>query len=319
MRRRTVTARFAATLLAGSSCSPAAATTTGPTTPPAAAPTRRTSRPPPTLKATWPLTGLPVTGDDEAAQKHPVMVLKMDNTYASAPQEGLGSADMVVEELVEGGMTRLAAFYYSQIPGDVGPVRSMRASDIGIVSPVNATVVTSGAAAGDDQPDRRRRHPLVHRGRQGLLPRLEPARSLQPVHRPVRDRDAGRPGGRRAARRLPAVGRREGLPAGPAGAHPRRVVLGRAHHELDVQGRHLRQREHLRRRRRRVPGRHRAGAAGQGRRRGLPRPGRQPGAGDAVHRPGPGADLPRRPPGARAVDQGRRWAHRCSWPPRPAS
>jgi hypothetical protein len=99
-----------------------------------------------TVKATWPLTGLPVSGDAEAAQKHPVMVLKMDNTYASAPQQGLGSADMVVEELVEGGMTRLAAFYYSQIPGKVGPVRSMRASDIGIVSPVHATVVTSGAA-----------------------------------------------------------------------------------------------------------------------------------------------------------------------------
>ena len=99
-----------------------------------------------TLDSTWPLTGLPVTGDDEAAQEHPVMVLKMDNTYASAPQQGLGSADMVVEELVEGGMTRLAAFYYSTIPGDVGPVRSMRASDIGIVSPVNGAMVTSGAA-----------------------------------------------------------------------------------------------------------------------------------------------------------------------------
>src|SRR5262245_35755403 len=99
-----------------------------------------------TLKSTWPLTGLPGTGDEEAAQTHPVMVLKMDNTPASAPQKGLGSADMVVEELVEGGMTRLAAFYYSKIPGVVGPVRSMRASDIGIVSPVHATVVTSGAA-----------------------------------------------------------------------------------------------------------------------------------------------------------------------------
>lgn len=98
------------------------------------------------LAATWPLTGLPVTGDQESAQHHPVMVLKMDNTYASSPQVGLGSADMVVEELVEGGMTRLAAFYYSQIPGDVGPVRSMRASDIGIVAPADAAVVTSGAA-----------------------------------------------------------------------------------------------------------------------------------------------------------------------------
>jgi hypothetical protein len=99
------------------------------------------------LNSTWPMTGLPVEGDDTAAQDHPVLVLKMDNTYASSPQLGLGEADMVVEELVEGGMTRLAAFYYSQVPGTVGPVRSMRASDIGIVSPVDASVVTSGAAA----------------------------------------------------------------------------------------------------------------------------------------------------------------------------
>jgi hypothetical protein len=98
------------------------------------------------LDSTWPLTGLPVTGDDTAAQDHPVLVLKMDNTYASQPQLGLSKADMVVEELVEGGLTRLAAFFYSQIPGTVGPVRSMRASDIGVVSPVKASVVTSGAA-----------------------------------------------------------------------------------------------------------------------------------------------------------------------------
>jgi hypothetical protein len=100
-----------------------------------------------TLGSTWPLTGLPVSGDDTAAQTHPVMVLKLDNTASSAPQVGLGEADLVVEELVEGGMTRLAAFFYSQIPGAVGPVRSMRASDIGIVSPVDGAMVTSGAAA----------------------------------------------------------------------------------------------------------------------------------------------------------------------------
>ena len=95
---------------------------------------------------TWPLTGETVDKGDSAEQKHPVLVLKMDNTPSSAPQVGLGSADLVVEELVEGGMTRLAAFYYSDIPGDVGPVRSMRASDIGIVSPVGGAMVTSGAA-----------------------------------------------------------------------------------------------------------------------------------------------------------------------------
>ena len=100
-----------------------------------------------TLDSTWPLTGLPVSGDQSASQGHPVLVAKMDNTEASSPQIGLSKADMVVEELVEGGLTRLAAFYYSTIPGTVGPVRSMRASDIGIVSPVKADVVTSGAAS----------------------------------------------------------------------------------------------------------------------------------------------------------------------------
>lgn len=96
---------------------------------------------------TWPLTGLPVERGDSAEQDHPVLVLKLDNTEASAPQQGLSHADLVVEELVEGGITRLAAFYYSDIPGDVGPVRSMRASDIGIVSPVDGAMVTSGGAA----------------------------------------------------------------------------------------------------------------------------------------------------------------------------
>src|SRR5262249_45304612 len=70
----------------------------------------------------------------------------MDNTVSSRPQVGLSKADMVVEELVEGGLTRLAAFYYSHVPGNVGPIRSMRASDIDVVSPVHALMVTSGAA-----------------------------------------------------------------------------------------------------------------------------------------------------------------------------
>ena len=94
----------------------------------------------------WPLTGLKVPANKTDALDHPVLVAKMDNTYASQPQVGLSKADMVVEELVEGGLTRLAAFYYSKIPDNVGPIRSMRASDIDVVSPVHAAMVTSGAA-----------------------------------------------------------------------------------------------------------------------------------------------------------------------------
>jgi hypothetical protein len=98
------------------------------------------------LESTWPLTGLPVSGGESAATEHPVFVVKIDNTSSSAPQVGLGKADLVVEELVEGGSTRLAAFFYSQVPANAGPVRSMRASDIGIVKPVSGQMVTSGAA-----------------------------------------------------------------------------------------------------------------------------------------------------------------------------
>jgi hypothetical protein len=96
---------------------------------------------------TWPLTGLEVAEDATAALKHPIIVTKIDNTSSSAPQVGLAEADLVVEELVEGGLTRLAVFFYSQVPDDAGPVRSMRASDIGIVPSDHASVVTSGAAS----------------------------------------------------------------------------------------------------------------------------------------------------------------------------
>lgn len=99
----------------------------------------------PAAPETWPLTGL--EADGSVAKSRPPLVVKMDNTESSAPQVGLSSADLVVEELVEGGITRLAAFYYSDIPDTVGPVRSMRASDIGIVSPVGGDIVTSGGAA----------------------------------------------------------------------------------------------------------------------------------------------------------------------------
>jgi hypothetical protein len=96
-----------------------------------------------TLKGQWPLTGETLTG---SLPHHPVYAVKIDNTESSAPQIGLNKADMVVEEMVEGGLTRLAVFYYSQLPDVVGPVRSMRASDIGILKPVSATMIASGGA-----------------------------------------------------------------------------------------------------------------------------------------------------------------------------
>jgi hypothetical protein len=81
-----------------------------------------------------------------AATTHPVYIAKIDNTANSNPQYGLGSADFVTEELVEGGITRLAVFYYSKLPAKAGPIRSTRLTDITLAKPLGAQIITSGAA-----------------------------------------------------------------------------------------------------------------------------------------------------------------------------
>ncbi len=101
-----------------------------------------TPTPTPEVALVSPLTGEVVT----TQPKHPIVIVKIDNSSASAPQVGLGSADLVTEELVEGGITRLAVFFDRKIPGAVGPVRSMRATDIGVVRPAKAVLVASGGA-----------------------------------------------------------------------------------------------------------------------------------------------------------------------------
>jgi hypothetical protein len=89
------------------------------------------------------MTGLPAEVD---TPRRPVIAVKVDNTAAGQPQQGVAQADLVVQEPVEGGLTRLVAFYESQRPESVGPVRSIRTTDIPLVMPVSATVVTSGGS-----------------------------------------------------------------------------------------------------------------------------------------------------------------------------
>lgn len=109
----------------------------------AGTPGRQATAPGLTVSGEWPLTGFPAKG---ATPEHPVLVVKIDNSENSRPQVGLGKADLITEELVEGGSTRLAVFYYQRVPELVGPVRSMRATDIGIVKPAKAVLVASGGA-----------------------------------------------------------------------------------------------------------------------------------------------------------------------------
>ncbi|MET0447968.1 MAG: DUF3048 domain-containing protein [Aeromicrobium sp.] len=92
-----------------------------------------------------PLTGKALS---KGRPSNPVFVVKIENTSSGAPQYGLNKADLVLEELVEGGLTRLAAFFYSSLPSKVGHVRSLRTSDIGIAGPVGGQIVASGGANG---------------------------------------------------------------------------------------------------------------------------------------------------------------------------
>ncbi len=81
-----------------------------------------------------PLTGLPI---DAATRNRPALVVKIDNYAAkSYPQFGIASADIVVCEGVEGGITRLAAVFHSKDAAVVGPVRSARTSDLHIAIPL---------------------------------------------------------------------------------------------------------------------------------------------------------------------------------------
>lgn len=79
------------------------------------------------------LTGLTAFNDPT----RPALVVKIDNVEAALPQAGINVADLVYEEEVEGGLTRLAAVFHSDGADVVGPVRSMRTSDIGIFSQLN--------------------------------------------------------------------------------------------------------------------------------------------------------------------------------------
>jgi hypothetical protein len=61
------------------------------------------------------------------------MAVKIDNYPDGRPQSGLDKADIVFEEPVEGGITRYAAVFQCNNAGLIGPVRSARNIDIGIL------------------------------------------------------------------------------------------------------------------------------------------------------------------------------------------
>ena len=95
----------------------------------------------PTAVENAPLSGAPVP---VGSLDHPVLMAKIDNSPEARPQVGLNDADIVFEELVEGGLSRYLAVWHSVIPAEIGPVRSIRPMDPDIASPFGGVITYSG-------------------------------------------------------------------------------------------------------------------------------------------------------------------------------
>jgi hypothetical protein len=91
-----------------------------------------------------PLTGLP--DPPGSALLRPALTVKIENTPEALPQWGIDQADVVYEEIVNGGITRLAAIFNSHAPPKVGPVRSVRPTDTQVVWPLGGIFAFSGGA-----------------------------------------------------------------------------------------------------------------------------------------------------------------------------
>ena len=94
-----------------------------------------------------PLTGEPRRSNGRMVG---VMVNNISNTQRqnARPQRGLGSADLLIESKVEGGITRFCAVYYdaNAIP-EVGPLRSGRDQFLQLLMPWQALYYHDGESA----------------------------------------------------------------------------------------------------------------------------------------------------------------------------
>lgn len=89
-----------------------------------------------------PLTGtdIPKRVDIERA----AIAVKVENSREARPQSGLEDADVVYEEIVEGGITRFMAIYHCRDAPKIGPIRSARFDDAKLAKPYTRVLAFSG-------------------------------------------------------------------------------------------------------------------------------------------------------------------------------
>lgn len=91
-----------------------------------------------------PLSGLP--DPSGTAFTRSALTIKIENTPEARPLWGVDQADVIYEEIVNGGITRLAAIFNTNAPAKVGPVRSVRPTDASVVWPIGGIFAYSGGA-----------------------------------------------------------------------------------------------------------------------------------------------------------------------------
>ncbi len=86
----------------------------------------------------------PLTGErSETINPGRALVVKIDNNQGAVPQRALHDADIVFEEEVEFGISRFLAMFHSEFPTTIGPVRSARTTDFGILGAFNLPVLAA--------------------------------------------------------------------------------------------------------------------------------------------------------------------------------
>ncbi|MDY6793933.1 MAG: DUF3048 domain-containing protein [Actinomycetota bacterium] len=96
------------------------------------------------VRTTSPLSGFALRDAESAGRR--ALAVKIDNHADARPQSGLPGAEVVYEELVEGGITRFVAVYLDEEVGEIGPVRSARPADIDILGLIDPLFAVSGGS-----------------------------------------------------------------------------------------------------------------------------------------------------------------------------
>ncbi len=123
---------------------PSAPTETPTRVPPTAIPFRTPTPAPTPDPNISPLTGLEI--DPELLTRR-VLAIRVGNDPSIRPQEGLGAADIVYEEVMDGwSVTRFTALFLDSDAARVRPLRSARLSNLTLVPQYDAALVHTGAS-----------------------------------------------------------------------------------------------------------------------------------------------------------------------------